>query len=75
MSDFQHFAKSSLDKGLSCRALADTIVTISDIADFSSIYQNIRTLRNSRYKLIKNSDKKIVEYIILIMVIRFPKNI
>ena len=56
MSDFQYFAKPSPAEGLSCRALADTIVTISNVADFSSICQNIRTLRNSRYKLIKNSD-------------------
>ena len=56
MSDFQHFAKSSPAKELLYKALIDTIVTISEIPDFSSIYQNIRTLYNSRYKLIKNSD-------------------
>ncbi len=55
--DFQHLAKFYPAKDLLCKALTDTIVTISNIApSFFSIDQNIKMLCNSRYKLIKNSE-------------------
>ena len=55
MVDFQHLAKKPSVIGFLKRALADTIVTISNIANNSFIYQNFRMLCNSRYKLINSS--------------------
>ena len=54
--DFQHLAKFYPAKDLLCKALTDTIVTISNITFFPSINQNIKMLCDSRYKLIKNSE-------------------
>ena len=54
---FQYLTKLRTVRGLSHRALDNTIVTISNIADYSSIYQNIRMLNYSRYELIRNSEQ------------------
>ena len=42
---------------MQCKALNDTIVTITDMVFFPSLHQNIKMLLDNRYKFIKISER------------------